>query len=283
MTDASKTTSRAVLITGAARGLARGIAADLAGDGYRIAFTFRPGGTPPDETIAAIRARGGDPVAIPADHSLEGETGAAAVRAREALGPIDVLVHAVGPIVVRRFERSTMDDYRAMLDGNLRSAVEAAFALLPEMRERGFGRLVFFGMNGSHATLPAKGMSLYGAAKAAVVNFARTLSVEEAQHGITVNMIEPGDIRDKTLDRAAARHVAANNPTSHAGSWQDIAYAVRFLVSDEASFINGVTLGVNGGLVGPHECATIARGAGLPGLPSRSFACCVPLPHSRFR
>jgi 3-oxoacyl-[acyl-carrier protein] reductase len=253
MTDASKTTSRAVLITGAARGLARGIAADLAGDGYRIAFTFRPGGTPPDETIAAIRARGGDPVAIPADHSLEGETGAAAVRAREALGPIDVLVHAVGPIVVRRFERSTMDDYRAMLDGNLRSAVEAAFALLPEMRERGFGRLVFFGMNGSHATLPAKGMSLYGAAKAAVVNFARTLSVEEAQHGITVNMIEPGDIRDKTLDRAAARHVAANNPTSHAGSWQDIAYAVRFLVSDEASFINGVTLGVNGGLVGPHE------------------------------
>jgi 3-oxoacyl-[acyl-carrier protein] reductase len=253
MTDVGETQSRAVLITGAARGLARGIAADLAGSGYRVAFTYRPGGTPPDETIAAIRARGGDPVAIAADHSREGETGDAVRAARAALGPIDVLVHAVGPIVVRRFERSTLDDYRAMLDGNLRSAVEAAFAILPEMRERGFGRLVFFGMNGSHETLPAKGMSLYGAAKAAVVSFARTLAVEEAARGITVNLVEPGDIREKALDRAAAREVAANNPTGHAGSWQDIAYAVRFLISDEASFINGITIGVNGGLVGPHE------------------------------
>jgi 3-oxoacyl-[acyl-carrier protein] reductase len=253
MTDVSEPNSRAVLITGAARGLARGIAADLAGNGYRVAFTYRPAGTPPDETLAAVRARGGEPVAIAADHAVEGETGAAVRQAQAALGPIDVLVHAVGPIVVRRFERSAPDDYRAMLDGNLRSAVEAAFAVLPEMRARGFGRLVFFGMNGSHATVPAKGMSLYGAAKAAVVAFARTLAVEEAKRGITVNVIEPGDIREKTLDRAAAREVAANNPTGHAGSWEDIAYAVRFLVSDEAAFLNGVTLGVDGGLLGPHE------------------------------
>jgi 3-oxoacyl-[acyl-carrier protein] reductase len=251
MTDASAAASRAVLITGAARGLARGIAADLAAHGYRIAFTFRPGGTPPDETVAAIRARGGDALAIPADHSREGETAAAVRQAQTALGGLDVLVHAVGPMVFRRFERSTTDDYRAMLDGNLRSAVEAAFEALPGMRERGFGRLVFFGMNGSHATLPAKGLSLYAAAKAAVVSFARTLAVEEAKHGITVNVIEPGDIREKTLDRAAAREVEAKNPTGHAGSWEDIAYAVRFLISNDAAFINGVTLGVDGGLAGP--------------------------------
>jgi 3-oxoacyl-[acyl-carrier protein] reductase len=234
--------------------LARGIATDLARHGYRIAFTYRGGGTPPDATLAALRTAG-DPgaVAIEADHARSGETARSVRAAAEALGGIDAYVHAVGPIVVKPFEQSSMEDARAMLAGNYESAVEGAFAALPAMRESGYGRLVFFGMNGTHLTLPARGMSLYGAAKAAVVTFARTLALEEAKHGITVNAIEPGDIRDKNADRAAARAIQANNPTGHAGSWEDIAYAIRFLISEEASFINGLTVGVNGGLVEPHE------------------------------
>jgi 3-oxoacyl-[acyl-carrier protein] reductase len=192
-------------------------------------------------------------VAIAADHARLGETGASVRAAEAALGGLDILVHAVGPIVVKRFAKSTIDDYRAMLDANLTSAVEAAFAVLPGMRERGFGRLVYFGMNGSHETRPARGMSLYAAAKAGVVAFARSLASEEAARGITVNAVEPGDIRNKDVDRAGARAIPAENPTGHAGSWEDVAYAVRFLVSDEASFITGMTIGVNGGLVEPHE------------------------------
>jgi 3-oxoacyl-[acyl-carrier protein] reductase len=121
------------------------------------------------------------------------------------------------------------------------------------MRERRFGRLVFFGMNGSHVTQPARGMALYGAAKAGVVTFARTLALEEAAHGISVNVIEPGDIRDKDADRAAARAIPANNPTGHGGSWEDVADAVRFAIADENGFLNGMVLGVNGGLTEPHE------------------------------
>ncbi|GAC1498577.1 MAG: SDR family NAD(P)-dependent oxidoreductase [Vulcanimicrobiaceae bacterium] len=244
---------RHAFVTAAARGLARGIAIDLARGGARVAFTYRPGGTGPEETLAAIRAGGGDAVAIAADHGEPGETQRSIADARSRLGPIEVLVHAVGPIVVKRFANSSMAEYREMVAGNLESVVEAAFAVLPSMRERGFGRLVYFGMNGSHATLPARGMGLYGAAKAGVVSFARTLALEEAGRGITVNVIEPGDIRDKAIDRKGALAVAANNPTGHAGSWEDIAYAVRFLISDEASFVNGQTIGVNGGLVEPHE------------------------------
>ncbi len=244
---------RHAFITAAARGLARGIAIDLACGGYRVAFTYRAGGTSPEATLAAIRARGGDAYAVAADHGVAGETERSIRTAQAHHGPIDVLVHAVGPIVVKRFANATIADYREMISGNLESAVEASFAVLPGMRERGFGRLVFFGMNGSHATLPARGMSLYGAAKAGVVQFARTLALEEAARGITVNAIEPGDIRDKDVDRRGARAIAANNPTGHAGSWEDIAGAVRFLVSDDASFVNGQTLGVNGGLVEPHE------------------------------
>ncbi len=240
-------------MTGAARGLARGIAVDLARAGYRVAFTYRPGGTPPDETLAAMAQAGGEGLPIPADHQAAGETGRAVRTAETSLGGIDVLVHAVGPIVVRPFAGSSDEDYRAMVAGNLGSAVEAAFAVLPPMRERGFGRLVFFGMNGSHETRPARSMSLYGAAKAGVVAFARALSLEEAGRGITVNVVEPGDIRDKYVNRAGALRIAANNPTGHAGSWEDVAYAVRFLVSDEAGFINGMTIAVNGGLLEPHE------------------------------
>ena len=118
---------------------------------------------------------------------------------------------------------------------------------------RGFGRLIFFGMNGSRATQPARGLALYGAAKAGLTAFARTLALEEAKHGITVNTIEPGDLRHKHEERAAAREIVAKNPTGRAGSWEDVADAVRFLIADDASFINGATIGVTGGLVDAHE------------------------------
>jgi 3-oxoacyl-[acyl-carrier protein] reductase len=174
-------------------------------------------------------------------------------EAEAKLGRLDILVHAVGPIVVKRFAESTLDDYHSMVDGNLTSAVEAAFAVLPGMRARRFGRLIFFGMNGSEVTNPSYKMSLYAAAKAGVVAFARTLALEEAANGITVNVVQPGDIRDKTEDRNAAAAVPANNPTGHAGSWEDVAYAVRILVAGEAEFLNGVVLRVSGGSVEPHE------------------------------
>lgn len=245
--------ARVALVTGAAAGLARGVAVTLARAGYRIAFTYRDGGTPPDATLAAVRPHDPESVAIAGDLARP-EAVARIVRETERLrGPVDILVHAVGPIVVRSFARSSAEDYRAMVEGNLGSSVALAFAVLPGMRERNFGRLVYFGMNGSSVTLPARGMSLYGAAKAGVVTFARALALEEARYGITVNVVEPGDIRNKDADRARARTLPANNPTGHAGSWEDIAAAVRFVIADDASYLNGMILGVNGGLVEPHE------------------------------
>jgi 3-oxoacyl-[acyl-carrier protein] reductase len=244
---------RVALVTGAAAGLGRGIALRLAERGDRVAFTYRPGGTPPDETLALLRPHDAGAVAIPADFTRF-EAAAEVVRAAEsARGPVGVLVQAVGPIVVKRFARCTPDDYRTMIEANLGSAVALAFAVLPGMRERRFGRVVFFGMNGSSVTRPARGMALYGAAKAGVVTFARALALEEAANGISVNVIEPGDIRDKAASRAAAAERAANNPTGHPGSWEDIAAAVLFATAEENGFLNGMVLGVNGGLTDPHE------------------------------
>jgi 3-oxoacyl-[acyl-carrier protein] reductase len=234
-------------VTGAAAGLAKGIALRLAERGDRVAITYRPGGTPPDAALALLRPHDAGALAVPADLSSF-DSAAEALRAVEgARGPVDVLVHAVGPFLMRRFARCTPEDYRRLLEGNLTSAVATAFAVLPGMRERGYGRLVFFGMEGSSATRPFRGLALYGTAKAGVVAFARTLALEEAPRGITVNVVEPGDIRDKEAGRAAARALAAKNPTKHAGSWEDVAAAVLFATAEENGFLNGMVLGVNGG------------------------------------
>ncbi|MBV9646447.1 MAG: SDR family NAD(P)-dependent oxidoreductase, partial [Candidatus Eremiobacteraeota bacterium] len=184
--------ARVVLVTAGAGGLGKGIVRTLASDGYRVAFTYRPTGTSPQTTLEALGVHGDQTLVVPADFAERG-AGQHVVNTVEAqLGRLDVLVHTVGPMLYRRFERSTLADYDALVETNLRSTVEVAMAALPGMRAREFGRLIFFGMEGSHATIPAKGMSFYAAAKAGLVAFARTLAVEEAHRGITVNVIEPG-------------------------------------------------------------------------------------------
>jgi NAD(P)-dependent dehydrogenase (short-subunit alcohol dehydrogenase family) len=244
---------RLALVTGAAAGLGKWIALRLAERGDRVAFTYRPGGTPPDQTLALVRPFDPGVLAEPADLSRFEAAAEVVAAVESARGPVETLVHAVGPFTLKRFARSTPEDYRRMVEGNLGSAVALAAAVLPGMRERRFGRLVFFGMNGSSVTRPARGLALYGAAKAGVVTFARALALEEAERGISVNVIEPGDIRNKDADRGAARAIPAKNPTGHAGSWEDVAAAVLFATAEENGFLNGMVLGVNGGLTRPHE------------------------------
>ncbi len=163
-------------------------------------------------------------------------------------GPFDTLVHAVGPLVVKRFANASLEDYETALDGNLRSAVLAARATLPAMREARFGRVIFFGMLGSGQTRPFRGFSLYQSAKSALVAFARCLAIEEAPHGITVNVVSPGDIREKTLDRPQALERAARNPRGRPGSYEDVADVVRFLIAPQRDFITGQVIEVTGGL-----------------------------------
>lgn len=240
--------SRCALVTGAAGGLAAGIAPALARDGFsRIAITYRS--TPPDATVGAIVAAGAAGASARVDFleesaAVEGALGETVRR----FGPFDTLIHAVGPLVVKRFERATLDEYREAFDGNVRSAVLAARAVLPAMREARFGRIVFFGMVGSSETRPFRGFTFYQAAKSALVAFARCLALEEARHGVTVNVVAPGDIREKTLDRAGALDRPARNPRGRAGSYEDVADAVRFLVARERDFITGAVLEVTGGL-----------------------------------
>jgi 3-oxoacyl-[acyl-carrier protein] reductase len=240
--------NRRALVTGASGGLAAGIAPALARDGFEsVTITYRS--TPPQATTSAIEAAGASAAAARIDFLHDAASIESALEeVVKKHGPFDTLVHAVGPLVVKRFARATLEEYREMMDGNLRSAVLAARATLPAMREKNFGRIVFFGMLGSSETRPFRGFTLYQAAKSALVAFARCLAIEEAGRGITVNVVAPGDIRDKALDRARAFEREARNPRGRAGSYEDVADAVRFLVAQQRDFITGAVIEVTGGL-----------------------------------
>ncbi|MBV8197418.1 MAG: SDR family oxidoreductase [Candidatus Eremiobacteraeota bacterium] len=240
--------SRRALITGAASGLAAGIAPALVRDGFaRIAITYRA--TPPDATLAAIEAAGADGVAQRIDFL---DDAAAVARALDEIvrnfGPFDTLIHSVGPLVAKHFADAALEDYRVAFDGNVRSAVLAARATLPGMRASGFGRIVFFAAHGAANNRPFRRLSLYQAAKSALIVFARTLAIEEGPNGITVNAVAPGDISDKRIDRAEARRREAVNPSGRPGSFEDVSDAVRFLVAEERDFITGTVIEVTGGL-----------------------------------
>lgn len=244
---------RRALVTGAARGLAAAVAAALPRDGFeRVAITYRT--TPPDDTLAAI-AQAGATASVARIDFLDDERTVADALDRLVLdaGPFDTLVHGVGPLAVKRFDRLTERDYREVFDGNLRSAVTATRAVLPAMQSAAFGRIVFFAMLGSNETRPFPGFAFYQAAKSALVAFARCLALEQARHGITVNLVAPGDIRDKslTLDEAYAR--SARNPRGRPGTAADVAAAVRFLVARERDFVTGAILDVNGGATQADE------------------------------
>jgi 3-oxoacyl-[acyl-carrier protein] reductase len=239
---------RRALVTGGASGLTAGIAAALAVDGFEcVTITYRA--TKPAATLAAIERAGARASATQIDFSGDAAAIAAALDqlVREH-GPFDTLVHGVGALTVKRFVKLTQEDYTNLFDANVRSAVLACAAVLPAMRAAHFGRIIVFGSNGSSETRPYRGFSLYQASKSALVAFARTLAVEEAEHGITVNAIEPGDIRDKIQTREQARTMQSPIPRGRPGSFEDLADVVRFLIAPERDFITGAVIAVTGGL-----------------------------------
>jgi 3-oxoacyl-[acyl-carrier protein] reductase len=242
---------RVALISGSAAGLMRGVCVSLARNGHDIACNYKPGRDDAMETVLAVRAEGAAVEAFRADVSDPAQAEDLVAHSLAHFGRLDVLVCGAGPMLVRDLFATTVDDFRAMIDGNLTSVYATARAALPYMREHKFGRVIAFGMIGSESTQGFRHLSAYAAAKAAVVAFIKSIALEEGPHGVTCNAICIGDIRDKSADRATARtRKEYRNPTTRPGSWEDIGDAVAYLASDQASFINGASLTVGGGWQG---------------------------------
>lgn len=243
------------LVTGASRGLGASIARRLGADGWPVGVNYPPGAPTEREraakVVADIRAAGGIAEAVAADVTDEEQVRELVAATSTALGPIGVLViNATGPQPVVALEELTWRAHLDQLEFFVKSPTLLVQAVLPEMRQRGGGRIVQIGSDIPERALP--GCSAYAAAKAAQMSLTQAWAKELGPHGITINLVAPGWIPvERHADIAPQERdgYVAGVPLGRFGTPQDIAAAVSYLASDEASFITGARLPVNGGEV----------------------------------
>jgi 2-hydroxycyclohexanecarboxyl-CoA dehydrogenase len=230
--------TKTAVVTGGGSGIGRAVADRLRTDGYRVAtIDLNPSG---------------DEFAHTADVTERTQVEAALSAIRAQLGPVTVLVNAAGLDGFKRFIDITFDEWQKVIDVNLNGVFHCTQAVLPDMVDAGWGRIVNISSSSTHSG--TANMSHYVAAKSAVNGLTKSLALEYGPAGITVNAVPPGFIDTPMLRNAEARGRLGNvqatidaTPVRRMGKPEDIAAACAFLISEEAGYITGQILGVNGG------------------------------------
>jgi len=246
---------RTVVVTGGGSGMGRAIAERLARDGLAVAIVDLNADAA--ESVAKeIESDGGRAIAVGGvDVSVRAQVDAAVERVREQLGPVLVLVNNAGITGFREFLSITDEKWDRIMAVNLNGPFYCTQAVLPDMIEAGWGRIVNISSSAAQGGQPY--MVHYVTAKAGLIGFTKALALEFGPHGVTVNTIPPSMIDTPMLRGSEQRGMlggtveehAQRSPVRRAGLPEDIANACSFLVSDEAGYITGQIIGVNGGMV----------------------------------
>jgi 3-oxoacyl-[acyl-carrier protein] reductase len=239
---------RAALVSGGSRGIGKGIALALAQAGARVAISYRSNKAAAQNTLREMQAAGAECFAVEADVTDASKVQFLCDTVVERFGRLDVLVNNVGAFNWKPVIETTHEEWQRVLASNLLSVFYMSKAVLSVMRRQHWGRIINLGAVGAERAFGQATISAYAAAKAAVVSFSRSLAVEEAKHGITVNVINPSNVDERDLTADEARKIRdTRSPIGRPPSAQDVAVAVNFFASDEADFITGQVLNVSGG------------------------------------
>jgi 3-oxoacyl-[acyl-carrier protein] reductase len=245
---------RSVIVTGASKGIGKGIATVFAAKGARVLIAAR-NLFQAEAAATEIRAMGGDVSAVAADVSKMEDNLRMAQTAIERYGGIDILCCNAGIFPAARLSDMSGDEWDQVMDVNLKGTFLSVRACLPGLKARGKGRIVVTSsITGPITANP--GWSHYAASKAGQLGFVRTAAIELAPLNITVNAVLPGNICTEGLRALGPEYTArmtSSIPARRLGSVEDIAYAALFLASDEAAYITGQTIVVDGGQVLPES------------------------------
>jgi 3-oxoacyl-[acyl-carrier protein] reductase len=241
---------RAALVTGGSRGIGRAIALRLAAEGARVAVNYRSDEAGAAETLRGVESCGSSGIVVQGDVSAAADAQRMVASTVDAFGGIHILINNAGVSADMLTMRLSEDDWDRVLDTDLKGAfLTTRSALRPMLRQR-WGRII--NVASVVAFTGNAGQASYAAAKAGLVGFSKSVAREVATRNITVNVVAPGlidtDMTEKLSDEIRA-WMLAQVPMGRPGSPQDVASAVAYLASDEAAYMTGQTIKVDGGMV----------------------------------
>lgn len=240
---------RAAIVSGASRGLGAAVARHLAACGARVGVNYRSSSDAADGVVDDIQRAGGSALALKGDVTTEAGAAAVVEGATEAFGSVDILVNnAVGPHEEAALADTDVAAYESQLRFTVAAPVLLGTALLGEFERSSSARIINIGSEVVHR--PAAGLAAYATAKAALVGLTRAWAVELGPLGVTVNLVAPGFVpveRHAGVSDADVARYVESVPVGRIGIPDDVAGVIAFLASDQAAFLTGQVLTVNGG------------------------------------
>jgi 3-oxoacyl-[acyl-carrier protein] reductase len=241
--------SQTCLVTGASRGIGRAVAEELGRHGADVAVNYRRSEAEAREVVETIEGEGGTAVPVQGDVSQYDDVEAICETVHDELGAVDVLVNNAGVTVDKKFENMTKDDWDRVMNVNLGGVFNCTHCLFEDVKSADEGRLInissVVGQQGNY------GQANYATTKSGLFGFTRTLALELASSGSTANCVAPGFVKTDMLETVPDRvqeKILRRIPLERFATPEDVAGIVRFVAGEDASYMTGQILAVNGGM-----------------------------------